>query len=281
MPFIHRSLLSSLLSCLCLLFFVLCPLYPAYAELPDIPVAIEGKLYQGSPEEITAFIDKRQEQVNDFIAQITARIQTDQQGKEEPTQLAFTSLLDLFQGLSFQLKTLKAELVRPDMPPLLLPAISSPPYSLEIFDDIIAFQHKATQQLGLYEEMQAYGMARIASIDEELTTLLPQYAQEKGDAGGKMSAYEKLAYILTMQHEYALLQLKKPKINTAFAETQGVVKEAGLVAEKVFNQLRISKEDVAEQKKKLKTVNADLVNNMPKASFFLDICYWLFADLND
>ncbi len=27
--------------------------------------------------------------------------------------------------------------------------------------------------------------------------------------------------------------------------------------------------------------NPDLVNNMPKASFFLDICYWLFADLND
>ena len=28
-------------------------------------------------------------------------------------------------------------------------------------------------------------------------------------------------------------------------------------------------------------VITDLVNNMPKASFFLDICYWLFADLND
>ncbi len=28
-------------------------------------------------------------------------------------------------------------------------------------------------------------------------------------------------------------------------------------------------------------LNTDLVNNMPKASFFLDICYWLFADLND
>ncbi len=30
-----------------------------------------------------------------------------------------------------------------------------------------------------------------------------------------------------------------------------------------------------------KRIITDLVNNMPKASFFLDICYWLFADLNE
>ncbi len=126
----------------------------AQAQLPEMPVAIEAQLYQGSSEEITAFVAKRQAQVDDLIALITSDMQ---KGKEQNGTIVFTALLDLFQGLSFQLKNLQAELARVELPSMQMPTPGAAPYKLALFDEMVAFQQKAVRQLGLYEEERGYG----------------------------------------------------------------------------------------------------------------------------
>ena len=245
MRFLCFSLLSLLVSVCCLL-------SSAHADLPDIPAALETQLYQGSAEEVSAFIGKRQAQVDSFIALITTDMQ---KAKEDKDQVVFTALLDLFQGLSFQLKNLQAELVRPETASMQAPALAPPPYKLALFDEMVSLQQKTAQQLGLYEENRVYGEARIAALKDELTTLLPLYAQVKSEESSRIQAYEKLAYILSLQHEYAILQLKKPKLNKALTDTRIIAKEAANLAEQVFGKLQISKDDIAALKKKLVSLN--------------------------
>ncbi len=225
-----------------------CLLASARAQLPEMPVAIEAKLYQGSSEEITAFIGKRQAQVDDLITLIISDMQ---KGKEQNGTIVFTALLDLFQGLSFQLKNLQAELARVEVLPMQVPTPGAAPYKLALFDEMVAFQQKAVRQLGLYEEDLGYGEARLIALKDELTTLLPLYAEVRANESNRFQAYEQLAYILSLQHEYAILQLKKPKLTAALTEVQMVVKEAIALAEKVFKNLRIGQEDIDALNKKV------------------------------
>ncbi len=238
-------------SCLTLFAVVVtffCLLASARAQLPEMPVAVEAQLYQGSSEEITAFIGKRQAQVDDLIALITRDMQ---KGKEQNGTIVFTALLDLFQGLSFQLKNLQAELARVELPPMQMPTPGAAPYKLALFDEMVAFQQKAVRQLGLYAEDRGYGEARLIALKDELTTLLPLYTEVRAKESSRFQAYEQLAYILSLQHEYAILQLKKPKLTKALTEVQVVVKEASALAEKVFKNLRIGQEDIAALNKKV------------------------------
>ncbi len=248
-------------SSLSLLFAVLCFFSSAHAELPDIPAALETQLYQGKAEEITAFVGKRQTQIDGLVALITKDMG---KKKEEKETIVFTALLDLFQGLSFQLKNLQAELVRPEFPPLQLPDPGSPPYNLAVFEDVVSFQQKVARQLGLYEESLSSGEARLAVLKDELTALLPLYAQVKSEDSSRYQAYENLAHILSLQHEYAILQLKRPKLNKALTDVRGVAKEASSLAEKVFGQLRISKDDTAELKKKVDALNESHVSSLAR-----------------
>lgn len=236
----HFSLLFLLVT------FVVCP--SAYAELPEISAALEPQLYQGTADEITVNIGKRQAQVDGLITLITSDVR---QATAESDKVALAAVLDLFQGLSFQLKNLKTELVRPEMPPLPLPALDSPPYQLSSFDDMVAFQRKAKQQLEGCEEALASGGARLSALREELAALLPQYIKEKSDPDCKVQSYERLARLFSLQHEYALLQLKKPKLEKELTNNQRVVNDANAMVEKVFGQLRISREDIDALKKKV------------------------------
>ena len=244
-----------------LLLAVLCFFSSAHAELPDIPAPLETQLYQGKAEEIVVFIGKRQTQVDGLIALITTDME---KKKEEKETIVFTALLDLFQGLSFQLKNLQAELARPEFPPMQVPAPGSPPYNLAVFEEVVSFQQKVTRQLGLYEESLGSGEARIAVLKDELTALLPLYVQMKSEDGSRYQAYENLAHILSLQHEYAILQLKRPKLNKALTDVRGVVKEASSLAEKVFGQLRISKDDITELKKKVDALQESHVSSLAR-----------------
>jgi small-conductance mechanosensitive channel len=245
MSFLRFSLLS-------LLFSLFCSLSAAHAELPEVSAAIETQLYQGSAEEIVAFIGKRQARVDGFIALITTDMQN---RKAEKDKVFFGALLDLFQGLSFQLKNLQAELARPEILSMQIPSLDAPPYNLAVFDEMVSFQQKTDQQLGLYEENLGSGEARIAVLKDDLTALLPLYAKVRSDESTRSEAYEKLAQILSLQHEYAILQLKRPKLNKALIDLRVVAKEASSLTEQVFGQLQISKNDIAELKKKVDSLN--------------------------
>jgi len=234
-----------------------CP--SAYAEFPELSAAVEPQLYQGTADEITASIGKRQAQVEGLIVLITSDVR---QATVESDKVAFAAILDLFQGLSFQLKNLQTELVRPEMPPLTIPGLDAPPYKLSSFDDMVAFQRKARQQLEGCKEALAFGGARLTAQREESAALLPQYIKEKADANCKVQSYERLARLFSLQHEYALLQLKKPKLEKELTNNQGVVKEADALVEKVFGQLQISREDIAALKKKVDALGEEQAKSL-------------------
>jgi small-conductance mechanosensitive channel len=249
---------------LCLLSSLLCP-PPLFAltELPDIPSAVEAQLYQGTTEEIAAFIDKRQTLIDGLITLITTDIQ---KVKEEKDKLGLDAILDLFQGLSFQLKNLQAEVARAEPQALQNPPLGSPPYSLALFDDMVAFQQKAMLQLKQYEDTLAFGVARTTVLKDELTDLLLQYNEVRGDEGSRITAYEQVAYILSLQHEYALLQLKKPKIDKVLADTRLVAKEVEGLVEQVFAKLQINKNEIAELKKRLAVLQEQHLSSLAKLS---------------
>ena len=248
---------------------VFCCLSTAHAVLPDIPAAIETQLYQGTSQEVAVFIGKRQALVDGLIIQITTDTQ---KVKEEKDKVVFVALLDLFQGLSFQLKNLQAELARPETAAMQPPSPGSPPYNLALFDEMVSFQQKVARQLALYEENLASGTARITVLKDELTDFLPQYVKVKSEDGNRIQAYEKLAYILSLQHEYAILQLKRPKLTKALADLRLVAKAAGNLAEQVFGKLQISKDDITELKKKLDSLNERHAGSLVKLNAeYLDL----------
>lgn len=248
---------------LAVLFFLLfvvavCPL-SASAELPEISAAVETQLYQGTTEEVTAFIGKRQAQVDDLIALIKVDVRM---AKVESDKIALSSVLDLFQGLSLQLKNLLAELARPEIPALPLPSLSSPPYSISIFDEMVAFQRKAEKQLAACKEALAAGEARMTALKDELPLLLSRYVKDKADETSRVQSYERLAHLFSLQYEYALLQLKKPKLEKELANTQNGVKEAAVLVDKVFGQLQISRDDLAAVEKKVDLFKEELAKSL-------------------
>ncbi len=237
-------LLAALFS---LLFVIVCPL-SASAELPEISAAVETQLYQGTTEEITTFIGKRQAQVDDLISLITADVRM---AKVESDKVAFAAVLDLFQGLSFQLKNLQAELARPELPAMSLPSLPSPPYAISIFDEMTAFQQKAEKQLAVCKDALAVAGARMTDLKDDLPVLLSRYVKEKADENSRVQSYETLAHLFSLQQEYALLQLKKPKLEKELVSSQNVVKEAGALVGRVFGQLQISRDELSAVGKKV------------------------------
>ncbi len=243
-----------------LLFLFICPV-SASAELPVISVAVETQLYQGTTEEITAFIGKRQAQVDNLISLITADVRM---AKVESDKVDFAAVLDLFQGLSLQLKNLQAEPARLEIPAMPLPSLSSPPYSISIFDEMVAFQRNAEKQLAACKEALAAGGARMTALKDELSLLLSRYVKDKADANSRVQSYETLAHLFSLQHEYALLQLKKPKLEKELANTQNAVKEAAVLVDKVFGQLQISRDDLATVEKKVDLLKEELAGNLAR-----------------
>jgi small-conductance mechanosensitive channel len=245
-------------SCFLLSFF---SPFQAFAELPDISAALETRLYQGTAEEITSFVGQRQAQVDGLGLLISADVQK-MTGESEKVALA--AVLDLYQGLSFQLKNLQAELGRPEVPPLPLPSLASPPYPLAAFDEMVSYQQKIVQQLAAYEEMRTFGEVRLGSLKDELTALLPQYVKEKADENGKLQSYERLARIFSLQHEYALFQLKKPKLEKELTSTRSLVKESATRVAKIFGQLQISQDDLAFLQKKVDLLGGELATSLAR-----------------
>jgi len=244
----------------CFLLSILSPLL-AFAKLPDIPAAVETRLYQGAAEEIAAFIGQRQAQMDGLGALITTDVQ---KTTGESDKIALAAVLDLYQGLSFQLKNLQAELVRPEVPSLPLPSLASPPNTLAAFDEMVSFQQKIDQQLAAYEEMRVFGEGRLESLKDELIALLPLYTKEKTDENGKIQSYEMLARLFSLQHEYALFQLKKPKLEKELTNTRTLVKESGVLVAKIFGQLQISRDDLAALNKKADELADELAKSLAR-----------------
>lgn len=242
------------------LIYLLCP-GSASAELPEISTAIETQLYRGTPEEIRAFIAKRQALVDELVSQVNGDIGAT---RIESEKTAWVAVLDELQSLSFQLKNLGAELDRPALPAMSLPGVDSPPYGLSVFDDLVAFRQKVERQQADYQEKLVAGNEKLATLKAELGTLLPLYIKGKTEDAGKIGSLERLVRLFGLQNEYALVQLRKVKLEKELAETANVVREIGALIARVFDGLQIGQEDIAALKKRQDQLTDELANKQAR-----------------
>ena len=136
-----------------------------------------------------------------------------------------TAVKDLFQGLSLQYKSLLTELSRTSSISLKKPTVEGPPFSVESFDKIITFQRDVNIQLADSNKSFTLLQSRLASLKESAVNQLSEYAKHlKTDPENHFLLYEKYGWILNSQGEYALLQIKKPKLEKQLAELNDIKK---------------------------------------------------------
>ncbi len=217
------------------------------AQPPEISNPLENRLYQGSVDEIAAFISQRQDEFGQIINEIDTTI--DKNAAQE-LQSSATAVKDLFQGLSLQYKSLLKELSRAESTPLNKPTVEGPPYSVESFDKIITFQRKVNIRLTENSKKFALLQSRLTSLKENAVNQLSEYARRlKTDSGNYLLLYEKYGKLLNLQYEYALLQIKKPKLENLLVELNSSKKEATDWVKETFSLLEIKPEEITEAQK--------------------------------
>ena len=208
------------------------------AQPPGVSNPLENKLYQGSADEITAFISQRQTEIEQIINDI------DKDAAKE-IQSSSTAVKDLFQGLSLQYKSLLKELSRTTSTTLIKPTVTGPPYSVEGFDKIISFQRHVNIQLADYSKRFDLLQSRLTSLKESAGAQLSEYARlSKTDTKNDLLLYDKYGKILNLQGEYALLQIKKPKLETQLIELNDNRKTAADWVKEAFTSLEVTPEDI-------------------------------------
>ena len=108
----------------------------AWAALPQIPKAIETRFYQGSPQDIEAFIEERRKQADRLISEVTLLLK---QETEEKNKRTLSNALEFLEGIPFQLTRLNSEIKRSPEVAVTAPVIGLAPYSLEILDEVLSF----------------------------------------------------------------------------------------------------------------------------------------------
>ena len=214
------------------------------AQPPGVNSPLENRLYQGSVDEIAAFISQRQDEFGQIINEIDTTI--DKNASQE-LQSSATAVKDLFQGLSLQYKSLLKELSRAESTPLNKPSVGEPSYSVENFDKIIDFQRKVSSQLNESSKKFSLLQSRLTSLKENAVNQLSEYARRlKTDSGNDLLLYEKYGKLLNLQYEYALLQIKKPKLENLLIELNNSKKEAADWVKETFSLLEIKPEEITK-----------------------------------
>jgi len=219
----------------------------ASAQTPEVNSPLESQLYQGSPEKITAFIKRQQEKIGKIITEIDRSLGSN--ATQERRGKA-TAVKDLFQGLSLQYKSLLAELFQPSPSPLQKPTVKGPPYKIEAFDSIISFQRQVNVQSDDSRKNLEQLKNRLDSLKTSAVAQLAEYARlKKTAAGNSLELYEKYGQLLITQCEYALLHIKKPKIERRLVILNASKKNAASLVKEVFAKLEITPDDISKAQK--------------------------------
>lgn len=225
-------------------FLILFQVLNAFAQTPEVNGPLESRLYQESPEKISAFIKQQQEKIGKIITEIDRSLgrnaTQERQGKA-------TAVKDLFQGLSLQYKSLLAKLSQPSPSPLQKPTVKGPPYKIEAFDSIISFQRQVNIQLDDSRKKLEQLKNRLDSLKTTAVAQLAEYSRlKKTAAGNSLELYEKYAQLLITQCEYALLSIEKPKIEKRLVTLNASRKNAADLVEEAFAKLEITPDDISK-----------------------------------
>lgn len=254
-----------------LLLFMQIALPPAgSAQPPDVNSPLDKRLYQGSITEIKTFIEKRRVKIDEIIAIIDKISQTEnlpvnvntppnsQQELHKFTQSSATAVKDLFRGLSLQYKSLLAELSRTAPAAAGKPAVKGPPYSIESFDKITAFQTRINSQLTSINKRYTLLKNRLENLKESATAQLSNYARlRQTNANDHLLLYDKYGKLLNLQCEYALNKIKQPKLDAQIRRLNQLQKNVKNLVNESFSELEITPADIdkaqRQSDKKLQT----------------------------
>ncbi len=219
----------------------------AAARPPEITKSLEPKLYHGSNEEISTFIGKRQELIENLITEIVKK-------KELPafrdSQHSITSVIDLYQGILSQYKGLLVELPRDPGTGLKKPQIEEPFSSLNDFDQILKYEKFINLVLTEKEHQFTLIKSRLNHLREETIEHLSEYSRlYKTAPKDQLLLYESYGKLLSMQCEYALLYIRKPKLEAHLKALYKRRNSAEQWIREAFIQLTIKPEDIKKAQK--------------------------------
>ncbi|MCD6534678.1 MAG: hypothetical protein J7L25_11495 [Deltaproteobacteria bacterium] len=218
------------------------------AQPPEVSNPLEKRLYHGSVEEISGFIDQRQKQFKEIITKI------DEVEVEPKTtalvQSSSTAVKDLYRGLLLQCDSLLAELQRASTTSFDVHSNKEPPYNLVEFDKAITSQQQINTQLSEHSRRFALLQSRIISLKESAVAQLSEYAKLlKTDAENSLLLYEKYGELLSLQNEYALLKIKEPKLEKILVKFNDNKNSVAEQVKEIFNQLKITPENIKQAQK--------------------------------
>ena len=239
--------------------------------LPEVSKPVETRLYQGKPEEISAFI-KRQEVL---VSGVVTQAEKDLSKAEKPEDRnAVTNAIETFQGLSFQFHRLLSELNMPRDLSIKPPVLGKSPYSYKIFKSVRAFQKKIKQQVKDNISEIASLKQKISTIEANLKSLAFDYAGIKKDSfPGKFAAYEKLADIYSLQTEYARLNLKVSRLQVFSVALHDLQIRSASLVNQCLKKIQISDKDLSTAANALNKAQAKekkFLQNLQKETKFLN-----------
>ncbi len=220
----------------------------AFAALPDIVKAIEPKMHDGTSEEILSFLNER--------LMLAVQLATDAEAILEQTdtpeeQEALAGAVEIFHGLPSQFQRLKSELKKSTNPAMKPPTLGAAPYSPVIFYNIRSFQKEIAQHLVEHTKNIDRIGSKLVMVKSNLETLLIEYSKIQQKDSDKAIAFEKAAYIFSLQSEYSLFTLQLSRFQKQMDSLHVLRKEGIELIKSCLRNINISVDDVAKAKKRL------------------------------
>ncbi len=227
--------------------------HPAFSQepLPVIQHAVETRLYQGRPEEIKAFIKKREALIKGIDSSISTLLA---QKTDSVSKSVLEDALELFQGLSLQFVQIQSQLNSPITLNLHAPKVGTPPYGLPTFDKLVSFFQDLGEQLHIYNKKAELYQGKLSDIQDDLKSLLADYVKLRTQVPVSVETYLKLGQIMSLQCEYALIKIKASRMQDLIGRLEKQESECSTLLRKVFEGLKITRHDILEARNEYKEV---------------------------
>jgi small-conductance mechanosensitive channel len=223
---------------------------PASALPPEIKDPIDKKLYQGDKDKINEYVLQRREQIKKIIATLE-KLEREDKDKDLITRTA--AVKDLYLGLLLQYKILLSELNRSSNPAPARPEIKGPPYKVRDLDQVISYQRQINSLLSSSDKEHIFLQSRLGTIENSSVSWLSDYARiYKTHPERKLELYRKYCKILNLQNEYAILRLRKPRLEKLIAKLEKEQQFAADWVNQVFTDIEITPDDLKKAESDLK-----------------------------
>ncbi len=227
----------------------------ASAALPNLTNPIEPRLYEGSAEDITAFIKEKEKEVNALKKEIKEIISSTTNDQDRRT---LSDALDFLQALTILCIKLQSQIKAPTSLAIKLPAIGSPPYELKVFYELTELMGKVDKRLGEYEPKVSLNERDLESMQDELKSLFSEYIVLKQSVPPKPEAYLKLGQIYTLQIKYAIVRLQLSRSKRIIDEAQKLKEQLNGLLKTTFKHLKITPKDVQDAKEAYEKISSQM-----------------------